>query len=264
MLKKIFFPEKKIGYALSGGAIRGFAHIGVLKELEKHGILPDYICGTSAGCIIGGLYAAGFSASELEKIAKKLTLFDLAAVSFNKKGMISSKALVSFLAKNLNNITFSELKIPFKAIATDIKTGSKVVFEEGNLVHAIKSSALFPVMFAPSSGKDKYIFDGGICNNLPVSDVKEMGADIVIAVDLIPPAGVEFEPQDMFSICDRSIDVLIKKSMEKQAKKAEILIEPITEAITSYDPSKTDLLIKLGEKAARKAIKKIKRYSNRL
>ena len=188
----------KIGYALGGGAARGLSHIGVLKVLHEHGISPDIIIGTSIGAIIGALYAGGYEPSEIEQLAlgldwKKLVyLFDM---TLPLSGLLQGKRVVSLLRSILGNLTFPELRCDFACVATDIINGEQVVLRDGSLIEAVRASISIPGIFTPVAIKGRYLVDGGLINAVPVSVCREMGADYVIGVNVVPePSKVLYKP----------------------------------------------------------------------
>ncbi len=182
--------NKKVGIALGGGAARGLAHIGVLKVLEKHKIPLKYIAGTSMGAIIGGFFAAGVSADELEGFAlalkgKKVLKFFTPSWSYS--GFINGKNIVTYLNTLMPDRDIQSLPIQFSAVATDFFTGKKFVIEKGSLWNAFRASSSIPVIFSPTVCGSKILLDGGLSAPLPTAVVKDMGADIVISVNVVPP-----------------------------------------------------------------------------
>ena len=221
--------QPKVGLVLSGGGAKGFAHIGILKEIDKAGIQIDYIGGTSMGAIIGGLYAAGFSANQIETI---VTETDFVAVLRDKlprstspffekeylektkitlpvnKGKVGLPKAVSrgqnvlnFLFELLDSTEdiddFSKLPIPFFCIATDVENGGEVLLEKGSLPLALRASGSFPTLLDPVILDDKLLIDGGVANNFPVSIMKSKGVDIIIGVDV---EGKLYEKEKLTSV----------------------------------------------------------------
>ena len=181
--------DKKIGLALGGGAARGLSHIGVLKILEENKIYPDVITGTSIGALIGALYAGGASIKDIEQMAvglnfKRLAL--LADITLPVSGLISGKRVISLIKSILGDLTFSQLNCEFACVATDIITGEQVVLREGSLVEAVRASISLPGIFTPVRIIDRHLVDGGLVNEVPVSVCREMGAEYVIGVNVIP------------------------------------------------------------------------------
>ncbi len=182
--------DRKIGYALGGGAARGMFHIGVLNVLEEYGIVPDIIAGTSMGSIIGALYASGLKSADLKHIACSINwkqviwLTDIVALP--KSGFIQGKRIVALLKSIVGDIGFSQLKYKYAAVAADLYTGQQVVFTEGSLIQAIRASISIPTIFTPVYHEGRYLVDGGLVNVVPVSVCRDMGADFVIGVNAIP------------------------------------------------------------------------------
>ena len=184
-----FQSNKKIGYALGGGAARGLSHIGVLKVLEEHSIFPDVITGTSIGALIGALYAGGIKIGDIEQFALRLDfkrLVLLADMTLPLSGLIGGKRVISLLKSILGDLTFSQLKYDFACVATDIETGEQIVIHDGSLIEAIRASISLPGIFTPVCIKGRYLVDGGLVNEVPVSVCREMGAEYVIGVNVIP------------------------------------------------------------------------------
>ena len=181
--------SRKTGYALGGGAARGLAHIGVLKVLEEHGIFPDIIVGTSMGALVGALYAGGISINDIEQFALRLNsprLALLADVTLPLSGLVGGKRVVSLLKSILGDLTFSQMKYDFACVATDIRTGEQVVLSEGSLLEAIRASISLPGIFTPVKIGGRYLVDGGLINEVPVSVCRDMGAEYVVGVNVLP------------------------------------------------------------------------------
>jgi NTE family protein len=182
--------HNKLGYALGGGAARGLSQIGVLSVLEEYGVTPDIIAGTSMGSIIGAMYASGLKAKDLKQIAcdidwrQVMHLTDIVALP--RSGIIQGKRIVALLKSVLGDITFSQLKYKYAAVAADLYTGEQVVFTEGSLMEAIRASISIPGIFKPVYYKGRYLVDGGLVNVVPVSVCRDLGADFVIGVNVIP------------------------------------------------------------------------------
>jgi len=182
------FRRPKVGLALSGGGARGLAHIGVLKVLEREGIPVDFLAGTSMGGIIAASYAAGlspeFMAAEAQRMGQLRNLITLMDRSLPRLGLFEGQKVQEYLAKHLGDITFDELKIPLALMAVDLETGEEVVLRTGRVVDAVRATISLPGVFAPFRLDGRLLVDGGILNNLPADVVREMGADVVIAVDV--------------------------------------------------------------------------------
>lgn len=189
----------KIGYALGGGAARGLSHIGVLKVFEANGIFPNIIAGTSIGALVGALYAGGIKISDIEQIALRLDmkrLMLLADVTLPKSGLIGGKRVIALLKSILGDLSFSQLKYNFACVATDITTGEPVVLREGSLIEAVRASISLPGILTPVEMKGQYLVDGGLVNEVPVSVCRQMGAEFVIGVNVIPePSNMILRPK---------------------------------------------------------------------
>ncbi len=179
--------NKKTGLALGTGAARGLTHIGVLKAVEEYGIKIDYISGSSIGALIGGAYAMGMSAREIEGIALKTNWKLMAKIftpTLSLSSLVNSDYLDEFLSTIFDGKTFNDLKIPFSAIATDILTGKMIVLDKGDLTTAIRASISLPIIFSPVTYGKYKLLDGGLVNPTPVDIVRKQNIDTVIAVNL--------------------------------------------------------------------------------
>jgi len=178
--------NQSVGLALGGGSARGWSHIGVIRALAEAGIKIDYVAGTSIGAVIGSVFAAG-TIKDLEEVAVRLDwkqiahLFD---VVLPKSGLIDGRKVAGFIQDNLRKTNIEELSIPFCAVSTDLNTGEEVVIREGDIIEAVRPSISIPGIFTPVRNNGRILVDGGLVNPVPVSVVREMGADFVIAVDL--------------------------------------------------------------------------------
>ncbi|MFC1723979.1 patatin-like phospholipase family protein [candidate division KSB1 bacterium] len=293
-----FFPQKKIilpkvGLALSGGGVRGIAHIGVLQAFEESGIPVDLIAGTSMGSVIGGLYAIGYHPDEIENIAKQIDwsevfkdeqpmtnllitqkeetpkyLFQLRLEGFSlyippaySQGQKVMEMLDNFILRASSRISsdFDEFKIPFRSVATNLINGRKVSIGKGNLEEAIMGSLAVPLLFTPVEMDSIEIMDGGLVENIPVKEVQSMGADIIIAVDATAPFRGKRELRYPWQHADQIINIMQAPINAELRKMADILIKP---SIVSDDlPEQEDIneLISSGKTAALNLIDSIKK-----
>tara|TARA_Y100000310_G_scaffold293020_1_gene322288 strand:+ start:13597 stop:14580 length:984 start_codon:yes stop_codon:yes gene_type:complete len=182
--KKSRKSRLKIGIALSGGAARGISHIGILKVLEKEKIPIDYIAGTSIGSLIGAFYASGIPINEIEKIMKTTKWRKLVDFTTPKTGFITGKKIENRIKEIVENKNFEDLDIPLSIVSTELNRGEKVIFKHGNLTKAIRASISIPGVFEPVIDKNSTYADGSMVDPIPVDVLKDMGADIIIAVDL--------------------------------------------------------------------------------
>ncbi len=279
----------RIGLVLSGGGARGLAHIGVLKVLEEMRIPIDCIAGTSMGAVVGGLYAAGASPADLEKLVESIPWNEAFTdkqtadkLSFRRKEdrqsdkidlnlgirdghLITSKGLVQ--GQNLNLLLkeiilhtsdtkdFDKLHIPFRAVAADIESGQAVVIGTGDLSEAIRASMSIPGIFAPMEIRGKMLVDGGIANNLPVDVVRGMGADILIVVDIGTPLRTREGLNSPGSITAQVMTILIQRNVRAQLqtlKREDILIQPQLGNLGTTDFSKTAAAMNIGQDTAKK------------
>lgn len=260
-MSKRQFPT--IGLALGSGAAKGFAHIGVIKALEKNNIPISYIAGASIGAIIGAHYAAFKDTARIEELI----------FSFNRKrgfqlfdptlrgGLIKGNKFEKFIEEMLEGATFNSLQIPFAAIATDFTTGKAMVFYEGSLPKAIRASSSVPTFFQPVMYQDKIVADGGLSNPVPVDIVKSMGADIVIAVNLDSVRVEEPNIPLVTKIPLHSINLLRHNLALQSSKTADIIITPAGSyqvGLIGWDyffsNEKAETIIKAGEEATKKLI----------
>jgi NTE family protein len=244
----------RIGLALSGGAARGIAHVGVLQYLEEHKVKPCCIAGTSAGSIVGALYCSGKSVDELVEIAAKMTWKDLVKISFPHKGLIRSSLLYKILKEYIGEITFEELKIPLVVNAVDLIKGEEVVFEEGPVAEAVTASCSIPGIFSPFRLKNRLLVDGGLLDNVPSVHLINRDVDFVIAVNVIAQRPLRKEPDNIFEVLIQSYDILLRQRDIPAEKHADILIEPELGEYSFWDTGKSKQLIRQGYKAAAAAL----------
>ena len=252
--------RKKIGLALSGGGARGFAHIGVLKVFAEYNIKFDMIAGTSAGSIIGGCLAAGMTPAEMESMARKVGYINMMRPSFSIRGALSNAPMGNFLRREMPVSRFEDLKIPFAAVAYDLAAGREAVLSEtGDLITSIRASCAVPGVFAPVKGENGELFvDGGVTNVMPVDVVRAMGADIVIAVDLLA-CGSTFSGVSgtAVGIMIRSAMTLLRTSASYQGTRADLVIVPPIAHLRPDQIGKRDEFFPPGESSARDRINEI-------
>jgi NTE family protein len=267
-------PKKKVGLALSGGAARGFAHIGVLDVLQKEGIPIDIVAGTSAGAIIGAVYASCRDSETVKKHAlsidwkKMASLFDL---SFRMSGLLKGRKIEKLLAEYIGgDIDFSKLKIPFSCVATDIDTGEEIVITTGSVTEALRATISVPGIFSVAKRGDRYLVDGGLTTPVPVDTVKQMGADFIIAVNVNPRVtdrlGRSTEKRiksrkepNIFHVMMQSLYITTYTVAHNSLADADIVIEPDLKGIGAADFQKAGEMILMGQEAAADAISRIKR-----
>lgn len=254
--------KPKIGLALGGGAARGFAHIGVIKMLESHGIVPDYVVGTSAGAVVGSLYAGGYDAFAMQKIAVQLDEKIFADWTLGGRGLLKGEALQDFINQHLNKRPLEKLNKPFATVATDLNSGERVVFRTGDTGMAVRASAAVPGVFQPTQFRGRSFVDGGLTSPVPVQAVREMGADIVVAVDISDrPEG---QPVDsLAAILWQTTTIMGGIIGTNELKGADIVIRPKLRYVKSWDfTARHDAMLE-GEKAALAALPNIKQKLGR-
>ena len=245
--------KPKIALALGGGAARGFAHIGVIKMLEAQGIVPDIVVGTSAGAVVGALYAGGNDAYAMQKIAQQLDETIFADWTLGGRGFLKGEALQSFVNQQLKNRPLEGLNKPFAAVATDLKSGERVVFRTGDTGLAVRASAAVPGIFQPTQFRGKTYVDGGLSSPIPVQAAREMGADFVIAVDISgKPDG---QPVDsLTAIMWQTITIMGGVIGKAELRDADIVIRPNIPYVKSWDFAARHDSIMEGERAALAAV----------
>lgn len=252
------FPPA-IGLALSGGAVRGIAHIAVLDVLEQEGIPIHSIAGTSAGSIVGALYAAGMPLSGIKRILLTAKWKDVLKLTIPKKGLISSEGIYRFMDEILPVKKFSGLLIPFAAVATDLRTGEKVSITSGSVAKAVQASCSLPVIFTPTEINKKPLIDGGVASQIPVRTVREeLGAKIVIAVNVNYKA-IEFDQYDtIIKIAAHLSALWASRNAREEEKLADVVISVNAQGIALYDLSKSRELLRRGRKAAEEKLPEMK------
>ena len=247
-------PRKpKIGLALGGGAARGFAHIGVIKMLEAQGIVPDYVVGTSAGAVVGALYAGGFDAFAMQKLAIQLDETLFADWTLRGPGLLKGEALQSFVNKHLRQRPLERLKLPFGAVATDLNSGERVFFRTGDSGMAVRASAAVPGIFQPVAINGRLYVDGGLTSPVPVRAAREMGADFVIAVDI--SAIPDGQPVDsMSAILWQTTTIMGGVIGKSELAGADVVIRPRLPYVKSWDFAARHEAMIEGERAALAAL----------
>lgn len=251
---------KKIGLALSGGGARGFAHIGVLKVLVENDIPIDMIAGTSAGSIIGGAFASGMSVDQILAMAEKVGWRNMTRPSMSPIAMLSNAPMGNFLARHFPVTRFEDLKIPYAAVVCDLQRGEEVVLrDKGDMIFAIRASCAVPGVFAPMTDeKGRTLIDGGAVSLTPTDAVRRLGADVVIAVDLLA-CGSNFlgKPRTALGMILQAALILLSSSSKNQSNQADVSVEPRIAHLRADQIGKRDEFIALGEAITREKIDEI-------
>ena len=248
--------EPVIALALGGGGAKGFAHIGVIKVLESHGIKPKIVTGTSAGSFVGSLYASGKSPYQLQHIALTFKESDIRDLTLNRQGFIAGQKLQDFVNQHVANKPIEKFPIRFAAVATRLDNGRKADFIKGNAGQAVRASCSIPNVFVPATiGGTQYV-DGGLVSPIPVQTAKAMGADLVIAVDISArPTGNQ--PVSMWGLLDQTLNIMGQQSIHQELAQANIVIQPKVGHIGTLDLKASHQTILEGEKAAQLQVKAI-------
>lgn len=253
--------EPVIALALGGGGAKGFAHIGVIKVLESHGIKPKIVTGTSAGSFVGSLYASGKSPYQLQHIALTFKESDIRDLTLNRQGFIAGQKLQDFVNQHVANKPIEKFPIRFAAVATRLDNGRKADFIKGNAGQAVRASCSIPNVFVPATiGGTQYV-DGGLVSPIPVQTAKAMGADLVIAVDISArPTGNQ--PVSMWGLLDQTLNIMGQQSINQELAQANIVIQPKVGHIGTLDLKASNQTILEGEKAAQLQVKAIQQAIN--
>lgn len=254
-----------IGLALSGGAARGLAHIAVLDVLEKDDIPVRAIAGTSAGSVVGALYAAGMPLVEIKRVLLHAKWRDILSFTIPRQGLISSEGIYRFMEEVLPVKNFSSLSLPFAAVAADLRTAEKVVLRTGSIAKAVQASCSLPVIFTPTEINGKTLIDGGVASQVPVRTVREeLGAERVVAVNVNYKASEMAEYDTVIKIAMHLSVLWASRNAREEEKLADVLIEVNARGIPLYDLSKVEDLLQRGRKAAEDKLPEIRKLVKKL
>lgn len=256
-------PQKRprIGLALSGGAARGIAQVGVLRALAEHNIPIDCIAGTSAGALVGGTLASGMSLSEIESIGRSMRWRDVGRMTMSRMGVQSNERLELYLRERLPVTRFEELPIPFAAVATDLQSGRGVILQgEGDVPFAIRASCAIPGWYIPVTDEHgRQLVDGGLVANVPTDVARSMGADIVIAVDVNAEGAAFLGPSlSIISVVLQSMMLVQRTASLYQLSAADVVIKPRVGHIRWDEMRRGEELIAAGYEAGLESIPEIK------
>ncbi|MGM9424573.1 patatin-like phospholipase family protein [Hydrogenophaga sp. MI9] len=250
---------KTIGIALGGGSARGFAHIGVLQALDEAKIPVSIVAGTSAGSLVGAFYAAGFSPWKMQEVALKVKDIDVADLSSgNKRGMMGGAALKRLVNGFLENMPIEKMPRRFAAVATDLATGEKVAIQRGDTGAAVVASCSIPGVFIPATFEGRELVDGGLTSPVPVGVARQLGADLVIAVDV--GGKPTTKPRSgLYEIILQSFEIMGRSLAQLEGKTANVLIQPRTDEFDSSDFSARREMIEAGYAAGQAALPELRR-----
>ena len=239
----------KVGLALGGGAAKGFAHIGVIKMLEANGIKIDVVSGTSAGSVVGAMYASGMDAFALQERAFSLDESQIRDVNLLGGGLVKGQKLQDYVNQLVGNKSIQQFPKPFSAVATELETGNRVAFNRGNAGQAVRASSSIPGVFMPVLIGNKKFVDGGVVSPVPVDSARELGANFVIAVDISSKASGTAATSAL-GIMNQAVVIMGQKLGEQELARADIVIRPKVGKIGPADFDQKNVAILEGEKAA--------------
>lgn len=230
---------KKLGLALGAGGARGLAHVGFLTALEEEGIKPDFITGCSMGSVIGGAYAAGVSLNTMRHIVSHLRIVDLITPAKSKGGLFGTKKMRELLERFIGKKQIENLKIPFRCIAVDMLSQEIIEFTKGDLIDGIIASSSIPALFHPMEKDGKRLIDGGVFERVPAHRVKEMGADVIVAVDVLGDVGTTEEIPGTMGILLHTFDLMgnhhTRAYHEKYGKEIDFWLDPHLGNMSQYN-----------------------------
>jgi len=247
----------KVGLALGSGGARGFAHLGVLKVLEEEDIPVSCLAGSSIGALIAVLYASGHGLNRLYRLAKSFRRNDFLDWTVPKMGLIAGERITEFIRLVTKGKRIEELSPPVAVVAADLQTGEKVVFRQGEAAQAVRASISIPGVFVPAEIDGRLLVDGGVVDRVPVSVVRSMGADIVIAVD-VAPLNTEAGIASIVDVIWQSLDILQAELVTYRQLASDVMIRPRVERYSSRAFTDVEDIIARGEEEARRQIRAIR------
>lgn len=243
----------RIGLALGGGAARGFAHIGVIQVLEEAGIRPDLVVGTSAGSLVAALYAAGRGGAELAALADAMDESAFADWSFPGRGLLRGEALARFVRENTAGRTIEQMKLPLGIVATDLDRGAPILFQRGDAGIAVRASSAVPAVFQPVKIGTREYVDGGLVSPVPVRFARQMGAELVIAVDIsMAPEGNA--TGDAVSMLLQTFTIMSRSINGFELREADVVLRPRPAGVSGADFGARRRSIQAGREAATAAL----------
>lgn len=247
----------RVALALGGGAARGFAHIGVIQVLEDNGIKPDLVVGTSAGSLVAALYASGKSGQELAHLATTMDEGAITDWSFPLSGLIKGEALARYVRSQTSGKTIEQLPLPLGIVATHLADGRGVLFRSGDLGQAVRASSAVPAVFQPVEIAGRLYVDGGLVAPVPVRYARQMGADVVIAIDITSPPSPQ-PKTDPFNMLMQTVSIMGRSINSLELKDADVVLRPDLHGVGSSDFSARRHAIAAGRAVATAALLKLK------
>ena len=248
--------RKRVGLALSGGGARGAGHVGVLEVLDREQVPIDYIAGASAGSLVGAAYAAGIRGKRLVELTRQTRWRNAARLTWPHNGLVSFAPLERHLITAIGDITFADLEIPFAALTTDMATGELVVLRDGRVAPAVRASCSVPGVVTPLEMDGRMLADGGIVNNLPISVVRDMGADVVLAVALFKPRGKR--PSGLGGILVAAVEYMLIRAGDDPTSADVCISLPMAGLGSILKQSGAERAMALGRQMAEEAMPRIR------
>ncbi|WP_377892202.1 patatin-like phospholipase family protein [Alkalihalobacillus sp. R86527] len=239
----------KVGLALGSGGARGFAHLGVIKVLVEQGIPIDYIAGSSMGSLVGAIYGSGHKVETMEKMASLFKRKYYLDFTVPKMGFITGNKVKNLIRTLTHGKQLEDLQPPLAVVTTDLIKGEKVVYRSGPIAEAVRASIAIPGIFTPEKIGDRLLVDGGVIDRVPVSVAREMGADLVIAVD-VSEVKKESDVTSIFDVIMQSIDIMQNEMVRLHEINADVMIKPRLETFHSRSFTNIQDIIKIGEEEA--------------
>ncbi|MBQ0945170.1 patatin-like phospholipase family protein [Ideonella sp. 4Y16] len=243
-------PRPRLALALGGGSARGFAHIGVARALEQAGIAADLVVGTSAGALVGAFLAAGWSAAQMEAFALQVREADVADfASAGRRGMLAGEALARIVAERLRGAQIEQLRTPFAAVTTDLRSGELVLLRQGPVADAVRASCSIPGVFVPPMVQGRELVDGGLVSPLPVRAARQLGAELVLAVD-VAARPRRHDLSGLYEVVLQSFEIMGRALADQEALQADLVVRPDTAQFASSDFGARREMIQAGYEAA--------------
>ena len=256
--------KRKLGLALGGGGARGLAHIGVLKVLEEEGLAADFVAGTSVGSLIGALYCCGYTWQQLHELARSTDWSDLVTFTVPRLGLVNARKLERLVGRLTGGRNLEDLPIPFRAVAVDITAGEEVVLAAGPVARAVRASASIPGIFEPTRWEGRLLVDGGLLDNVPSAVVRDMGADVVLAVNLSGERAKSRPPENILDVLLYSLEVLIHGQGQRGTAAADVAVVPDLAGFSYRNLGRLEEMVERGEAAMRAALPALRRKLRRL
>lgn len=242
--------EPVVALVLGGGGVKGFAHVGVIKVLESHGIKPAIVVGTSAGSFVGALYASGMGAYQLQSVALGMQEADIRDLTLSSQGFLVGDKLQQFVNTQVGGKAIQQFPIRFAAVATDLESGEKVAFNYGDAGQAVRASCSIPNVFLPTRIGKRQFVDGGLVSPVPVLTARDMGADVVIAVDISAKPRSGTAALGWWGLLDQSINILSQQAIRAELMRADVVIKPSVQHADALNLDQRHEFLLEGEKVA--------------